>query len=464
MNLFENYIVVGLGFGDEGKGTITDFLTYHLSATAVVRYNGGPQAAHHVVSSDLKTHCFSQFSSGSFHKNVKTFLSSSMVIDPISILLENQALQKNQVNHGLKNLELHENSVVVTPFHKSINRILEMSRGGEVHGSCGLGVGVATLDSEKQEDIIIYCRDLWDETLLCKKLERLKQQKVEKADQILSLANLSTKIIQEFEKLQAIQVQAHLLPRYQEFINQFQKRPLSKIEWDSALKKENRIVFEGAQGVLLDRNHGFFPYVTPSSTIPNNAKKIKDDLNLKSTGYLGILRAYHTRHGAGPFVSESEELTQKIPDFHNGRGAWQGVFRIGWFDLVMAKYAIELVPQLDGLAITNLDRLEPFCDIQICEKYHFVGKVDEGFQHFFSFSEVGQNVEVTKIDSNAIHSQEDQKKLTNYLFQCKPIYTKIESWNRKKYLQQLEEKLGLPVIITSSGMTANDKVFTNFKN
>src|SRR5688572_10036886 len=131
------FLVVGLGFGDEGKGTIIDYLARRYRAHTVIRFNGGPQAAHHVVTADGRAHCFSQFGSATLIDGVCTYLSRFMLLDPLALINENYHLKQLGITDGLKRLTIDKDSLIVTPFHKLINRMQEIARGDKRHGSCG---------------------------------------------------------------------------------------------------------------------------------------------------------------------------------------------------------------------------------------------------------------------------------------------------------------------------------------
>ncbi len=171
------YIVVDLGFGDSGKGLLTDYLTRHFEAGVVVRYNGGAQAGHNVVAPDGRHHTFSQFGSGTFIPGVKTFLSRQVVIHPGALLVEGTILEKKGVPDAFTRLRVSDRALVITPYHQAANRIKEIVRGADRHGSCGVGVGEAVEDALMNPDGCVLAGDLVNPITLRRKLRSIRDQK-----------------------------------------------------------------------------------------------------------------------------------------------------------------------------------------------------------------------------------------------------------------------------------------------
>ena len=169
--------IADLGFGDAGKGSITDFLTRQLSAHTVVRYNGGPQAAHTVVTGDGKQHTFSQFGSGTLLPSTKTLLSRFMLINPLNMLKEERHLKELGITDALQRTQIDRRALVITPFQKAINRLKEIARAENRHGSCGEGIGECMADTLKYGDAMLYAGDLQDRATLSKKLRYLRAAK-----------------------------------------------------------------------------------------------------------------------------------------------------------------------------------------------------------------------------------------------------------------------------------------------
>ena len=173
------YIVVDLGFGDSGKGLLTDYLVRQSSAGVVVRYNGGAQAGHNVVAPDGRHHTFAQFGSGTFVPGVKTFLSRHVVIHPGALLVEGDILAGKGLPDVFSRLRVSENALVITPFHQAANRIRELMRGNGRHGSCGVGVGEAYAYSLTHDDESVRARDLLDPVTLWRKLAVIRAREMQ---------------------------------------------------------------------------------------------------------------------------------------------------------------------------------------------------------------------------------------------------------------------------------------------
>ena len=336
------YLITDLGFGDSGKGTLTDTLVERLGAGWVVRFNGGAQAGHNVVLADGRHHTFSQFGAATFQPGVRTFLSRYMVIHPGGLLEEARALSKKGVPDAMERLHIDPEARVITPFHQAANRLREVLRGEARHGSCGLGVGETMHHSLEYSGEGVVARDLADPSDLERKLARIQQRywsefrpwRRELAEHPLAKSELETLESAEATELflaQALAVAGRV----------GEERPRSGV-----------VVFEGAQGVLLDEWRGFHPYTTWSTCTFDNALDLLSEWGGQAVR-LGVIRSYLTRHGAGPFPTEDVDL--KLAEPHNAWGPWQEGFRRGWLDLPLLRYAVEACGGVDGLAVTHLD-------------------------------------------------------------------------------------------------------------
>ncbi|WP_084535019.1 adenylosuccinate synthetase [Nocardia yamanashiensis] len=325
-------IVVDLGFGDAGKGATVDWLCSPeagLDVAAVVRFNGGAQAAHNVVAGG-RHHTFRQFGSGTF-SGVPTLLSRHMLVEPIALAAEARALAALGVADPLSLLSVDERALLTTPIHGAANRCREDARGASRHGSCGIGIGeTASYALEHDAPRVADCRhpDVLRRKLiaLAEHYRPLLAGSGHRHDSIDDLVEVYT----EFARAVAI------LPGDQ----------LGRIATDG------RLVFEGAQGALLDEWRGLHPYTTWSTVEPRNARAMLARIGAPAY-VLGVTRAYFTRHGAGPFPTEDTELA--IPERHNGTGEYQGAFRVGHLDPILLRYAIEACGGIDGLAVNHLD-------------------------------------------------------------------------------------------------------------
>lgn len=464
-----NLIVAGLGFGDEGKGTITDFLTRKYSANTVIRYNGGSQAAHNVVTTDGRHHCFSQFGSGTLSPGTRTFLSGHTIVDPLAIMLEAEMLEKIDIKDALKRLDISGQCLVVTPLHKHLNRMLEISRGDKRHGSCGKGIGQTVTDGQTLGQLALRAVDLPEYETTRYKLDFLWRCKLDQAEQLLAEQPGNGQLRACLNQLKRPNYAMLLARVYRHF------------SWDTGVNivPENHLhdcradyramIFEGAQGVLLDADYGFWPHVTRTDTTFNNADKLLHGSAVRMTT-LGVLRAYATRHGAGPFPSEDAWLTKQLPDKHNRKDKWQGAFRVGWPDLLATRYALKVCGGVDSLAITNLDRLYDLGQIKVCVAYRYQSKDRFDLDRFFDWEKIGGAIIIRNIKLVQPPDQEHQSRLTQHLLRCEPIYLDLQPLHRpggnkqslpaeaKKYLSYLETALNTPISIVSVGPTATDKI------
>ncbi len=398
------YIVVDLGFGDAGKGTVIDYLSCLTPNTLIVRYNGGPQAAHNVVTAKGVHHTFAQFGSGTLVPTVKTYLSEYMWIDPLSMLRENEGLCNIDVTDALSRLSINVETPIVTPFHKVANRVLETKNR---HGSCGMGMGNAVADS--LDGLVLRVRDLLDHETAMKKLKTIQEKKraeVGVADAILDDPKAPELCMGIYEFLLAQNV---------------------KIVENLDTHGFDQVIFEGAGGVLLDENYGFHPHTMWTTTTTKNAWK----LWYREATEIGVIRTYSTRHGNGPFVTETD---LPFVDKYNITNEWQGGFRTGVLDLVATKYALKVNGGVDALAVTHIDEN---CS-KLCDSYHL--PPTRGF--------------VTELRTP--FGLDEQSKLTDTLFKCKPHVVVSDN-----LVQEASERLCLPVIVESFGERSCDKKFTD---
>lgn len=419
------YFVIGLGYGDEGKGSVVDFLTEKFNADMVARFNGGSQAAHHVVN-DGKIHCFSQFGSGTFIPRTKTYLSSFMYIDPISLMVEEESLRQKGILDAYQRLFIDEDCAIITPFQKYVGRMRELVLR---NSSCGMGVGETVRDSKILGDRQLRIRDLKDKQALEDKLDFLQEMKLDQAEQLLEESK-DSKVKQYFEKIKRRGIIGDICEEYQNFV--------SKVNFVKDYRLNGTIIFEGAQGILLDVDYGFHPFITKTKTTFQNAEFLANDS--ASITRIGVLRGNSNRHGKGPFVSEDNSLTEFLQREHNGYNDWQGDFRVGWFDIIASRYALEVAGGVDFLALTNLDKLERLSPIKACVEY----ETDKGKRIF-------------QIRKDEL-SKQDKKERTDLLMNCKAVYKEFKSLDN--YLNFLEsvDGLGTPIKIFSYGPTRGEKV------
>ena len=420
----QTFIVVGLAFGDEGKGAWVDHLVRKHGIKYVVRFNGGAQALHHVVTPQGGVHPFAQFGSGMFVPETRTVLSRFMLVEPEALMKEAHMLQNQGVHNPLRRMIVSEDAPIITPFNRLLNRIQEIARAGSRHGSCGFGIGLTQQDVETLGAQALYARDLAG----CgsrEKLLRLQEIKLEEAKLFCNdtnrdlVAGLAKTDVDYYVRL------------FNFFASSVQVVSEEQIQ---AILRQNDTIFEGAQGVLLDQEYGFFPHCTRSTTTFKNAITLLDEAGFSgNTTRVGLLRGYGTRHGAGPFVTEDPDL--KLPACHNQTNDWQGTFRIGWFDAVAARYALELVGSVDTLAITNLDRLSGL------ESVNFAHGYESADTRFFTHSKIHV------LDPDLATLAERTKTMQKIV----PCYSQVSGWNHPQekamlgYINQLETALDHPI-------------------
>lgn len=433
-------IVTDLSFGDAGKGTIVDALTVRGNVSAIVRFNGGGQAAHNVVRNDGVHSTFAQFGSGTLSsEKVKTHLSRFMLVDPLTLQNEAEHLTRLGCRALYERLSIDEDARIVTPFHKAANRLREYARKGNNHGSCGMGIGETMSHALSFPDDVIYAKDLLDVRVLTKKLACIQEALRETAD-ALDGALLPYALEDERSLLND---RAIVRAMAQHFSRIIPRSIIVSGEHLKTLSHEGELVFEGAQGVLLDEWYGFHPYTTWSTTTCENALTLLSDIGYDGfVEKLGVFRAYTTRHGAGPFPTENAALTKDVPDLHNGTGRWQGVFRVGWFDDVLARYALAVTGGVDALAITNIDRFEQIQHRVRCYAY--------------------DTKEGARLTTLPIKSEKTdlafQETLTKLLYEVTPVYESAPH-ESSLYLDELQSVLNVPITIQSYGPRACDKRF-----
>ncbi|MBP9669245.1 MAG: adenylosuccinate synthetase [Candidatus Pacebacteria bacterium] len=440
-------IVVDLGFGDAGKGTTVDYLARQGGISAMVRFNGGAQARHFVVTPDGRTHGFAQFGSGTFVPGVETFLSRFVLVDPMELVKEAELLAGLGCRNALSRIAIDERAMVVTPMHRALNRLREIARGAGRHGSCGMGIGEAMKMSIEYPEAVIRIDDLRDLRHLTSRL-RLQQE---------AMAALSKRLMPYTEQVKALDGSG-----YGAAVLHHPNSVIETAEIMHSIAQEVRIVpsghlkelaqrgsliFEGAQGVLLDEWRGFHPHTTWSTTTPHNAQTLLQEIGYEGeVQKLGVMRAYHTRHGAGPFPTETSGLPASyFVDRCNGEHEWQGKFRVGWLDMVLLRYALEVSGGVDGLVVTHLDQYDALphgIAMHICNGYSPQGNTD---------------IVVHRLPVNpSLTYLAFQERLTTFLNRATPRYEPAP-FSSADLIQRLADAFGTPVVIGSYGPSAADK-------
>jgi adenylosuccinate synthase len=407
-------IVVDLGYGDAGKGTVVDWLCAREDSRAVhavVRFNGGAQAAHHVVTRDGRQHAFAQFGSGAFTPSVRTHLSRFVLVDPLALAAEAAHLASLGVPRPLDLLTVDRDALLATPYHQAANRAREIARGASRHGSCGIGIGETASYALAYPDEAPRVGDCATPHVLARKLTALRDRLTDE------LGPLTTPPVTD------------ACDAYRAFASRVK---VVDANYLAGLLRAGPVVFEGAQGVLLDEWRGFHPYTTWSTTTSANAEQLIAEAG-QTAVRLGVTRCYMTRHGPGPFVTEDTALD--LPELHNGHNQWQGAFRVGHLDAVALRYSIEATGGVDAIALTHLDTAAHHPELRICHAYKTPGHV------------------LTKLQPGPSNDLEYQERLTRMLLAARPTYSPVDG----DWADVIEQETGAPVVLHSHGPTTADK-------
>ena len=421
----QNVVVVGSQWGDEGKGKIVDWLSEQ--ADIVVRFQGGHNAGHTLVI-DGKVYKLKLLPSGIVRSNKVSVIGNGVVVDPWALLDEIKGIEKQGVTVTEENLVLAETASLILPFHQEMDEIREDLAGKGKIGTTRRGIGPAYEDKVGRRSIRVM--DLKSESNLDKRLE------VVLAHHNAIRKGLGKKL---FEKEKLIKDLLKIAPSILKF-----SQPVWR-KMDQYRSESKKILFEGAQGILLDVDHGTYPYVTSSNTVAG-AASTGTGVGPKTINYvLGITKAYTTRVGEGPFPTE---LTDKIGESLGKRGKEFGTVtgrkrRCGWFDGVLVRQTVK-ISGIDGIALTKLDVLDELEEINMCIEYDLDG---------------------TKIDYLPA-AAEDQARV-------KPIYKTFKGWKSstqgirnydelpqeaKIYLSELEDFIGTKISSISTSPERDDTI------
>ncbi len=420
-----NVAVIGSQWGDEGKGKIVDWLSER--ADVVVRFQGGHNAGHTLVIGG-NVYKLSLLPSGVVRPGKLAVIGNGVVVDPWHLLKEIETLSKQGVTINPDNLAIAENAALILPLHSKLDILREEARGAAKIGTTGRGIGPAYEDKVARRAIRVC--DLTDPDSLPAKVEALLLH------HNALLRGLSAP---EVDGVELIAQLREIAPKIVPFIQSVWQR------LDAARKRGDRILFEGAQGMMLDVDHGTYPYVTSSNTVAAQAAT-GSGLGLGGIGYvLGITKAYTTRVGSGPFPSE---LTDEIGETLGQRGKEFGVVtgrkrRCGWFDAALVRQSIK-VSGIKGIALTKLDVLDGFKELKICTGYRIKG---ESYNHL----PAGSHLQAV----------------------AEPVYETLEGWSDStygarswaqlpataiKYIRRIEELIEAPVALLSTSPERDDTI------
>lgn len=419
-----NVIVIGAQWGDEGKGKITDLLS--RSADVVVRYQGGVNAGHTVVVKG-KTFKLHLIPSGILYPDTACIIGSGTVIDPQVLIEEIDSLETLGVEIG--NLYISQTAHVTMPYHRFIDQASEEKRGEHKIGTTKRGIGPTYADKSERTGIRVL--DLLDPEGLRKQLKWA--------------VNYKNAVLEKLYNLPPLDPEA-VIAQYLQYADRLKPYVVdSSLKIEEAVNKRQNILFEGAQGTLLDLDHGTYPYVTSSNPIAGGACIGAGVGPTIIDRVIGVAKAYTTRVGEGPFPTE---LHGEIGETLGDRGAEFGTTtgrrrRCGWFDAVIGRYAVR-INGLDCLAITKLDVLDELDEIKVCVAYDIDG---QACHHF---------------PSNA-----------RQFAKCKPVYKTLPGWKQStadcrtledlpkpalKYLKFLAELMNVPIAIVSLGASRDQTI------
>ncbi|WPB80644.1 adenylosuccinate synthase [Archangium violaceum] len=426
-----NVVVIGAQWGDEGKGKVVDLLTEH--AQVVVRFQGGNNAGHTLVVGGQKT-VLHLIPSGILHAGKTCVIGNGVVLDPAVLVKEIDALKERGFLKDDSHFLISDNAHVIFPWHKLLDTYREKARGVSAIGTTGRGIGPAYEDKVARRGIRV--RDLLNAERLRKRIdERLPGVR----DELRELCRAANETAPELDAQKFQDEFAALGNRLRPHVTDV------SLYLSGQVQRGARILFEGAQGTLLDVDHGTYPFVTSSNCVAGNAA-VGSGLGPTSIDkVMGISKAYTTRVGSGPFPTElTDETGDRLRKVGDEFGATTGrPRRCGWLDGVVLRYAVR-VNGLWGIALTKLDVLSGLKTLQICNAYELDGK------------------RITELPGD----YED-------LARVKPLYETLPGWDdklasvrtfdelpeaAKRYVRRVEEISGVPVVCISVGADRGETV------
>lgn len=410
-------VVVGSQWGDEGKGKITDYLAE--KAEVVARYQGGNNAGHTITigGKKFKLHLIP---SGIFYSDKICVIGNGMVIDPKALVEELNYLHENGVSTD--NLRISDRAHIIMPYHIKIDKMEEERKGTNKIGTTGKGIGPAYMD--KAARVGIRMADLLDETEFRKRLQRNLEEK--------------NRLLEKFYETDGFELDDvfNEYIQYKEAIKQYVVD--TSVVLNDAIDFGKRVLFEGAQGVMLDIDQGTYPFVTSSNPVAGGVTIGSGVGPTKINHVVGVAKAYTTRVGDGPFPTElNNEIGDRIREVGKEYGTTTGrPRRVGWFDSVVVRHA-RRVSGITELSLNSIDVLTGLEKVKICTAYRYNGKVIENYP------------------ANL-----------NVLAECEPIYEELPGWNEditgirnlndlpinaRHYIERVSQLTGIPIAIFSVG-------------
>jgi adenylosuccinate synthase len=327
----------------------------------------------------------------------------------------------------------------------------ELARGRDRHGSTGQGISEAVLDDMVRPHLTLRAGDIAKSGLI----QKLEDIRIAKREQFQAFGSLLQHDTPDWEALNEATASEWYAELYYDWAKKL--RIVAGNHLAQLALEYSHLIFEPAQGILLDEKRGFHPHTTWSNTTPDNARKqlaeIKFDGDVRT---LGIVRAYTTRHGDGPFVTEDAALDTPLKEYFNGTGPWQGHFRIGHFDGVAHRYAAKAAGRLDGLVITGIDRVQGANTWQFCTGYQIPEHRDLANYFYQSDDGLAKDIKLSRY-GDKLH----MKRLTELMFQAKPSYEEINNPTKKDIIGTIEQQVGVKAVLASFGPTRLDKVELN---
>lgn len=440
--------VIDLSFGDSGKGSKVDYLVRKHGADLVVRYCGGAQAAHNVVTPDGRHHTFSQLGSGSF-AGARTHLSKYMLVNPTTFVNELDVFLKVMPDFNAKRMvTVDENALVTTPFHVALGRLRELSRGRQCHGSCGMGIG-ETVSHAGASGIRVCDLAGRSEERVKDLLADLQMALRAEAEPLLRLARETEQARTEFNFLRDSRAVEMAVEKTLRFLLNVDVVDETWLSDELRRSSDSVAVFEGSQGMLIDETVGFAPHVTWSDVTDRNFWRVVNEAKSGrgpcEVTTVGVMRAFMTRHGDGPFPTENVSaraaiLPSVLASEHNVFNDWQKGFRYGHLDLPLLRYAADRVAGLDRsgslgpnfLAVTWLDAVSDFVEVN---RYYSNFELPSAVEHKPTW--------------------ENQMELSRRLSKAEPSYQRVHA---TQLLDVIEQGVGRKVKLLSYGPKALDCV------
>lgn len=413
------YIISGSLFGDEGKGTFVDYLSCTKNIKENVRYNGGSQASHTVINDGI-THKFSQLGSHFLNEDSRTFLSRYTIVNLFNIIVEADYLER-KINipreELLKRVFVDSSSIIVTPYHKLINELNEIENQNNRRGSVGTGVSEVMRVYEK-EGVLLSLNDFTNEEYIKKlhELFNITKSLLSTSSNKKLINKLITK--EDIECLTNDKNKDYIIKCYENLLN---SGLINIIEDITRFHQKEDVLFEGSQGLLIDKDYGIRPNTTLLSTSNKNGILLSNTINT-TPHKIGIISSLISRHGIGVLPTYDKTLSSMISDENQKESYYQGSPRYGYFDAVLLRYS-QSINNNDEYFLSSLDRLSSFKEIKICDSYIYTGEITDDFEETFDYYIDNNRTIIKNIKKNSIY-------LRKYLSKTIPLYIVIDGWNK----------------------------------